>query len=115
MYQNVVVVKDRSVLDRIEEKLNQMDFDFICEWIVSGEDRESSIFFVQFSVFSNDTRRVRRFDPELTKMFRSFIGFGVEVSYALNKTSEPNTFDGCERAIKQYKNDLDICWTTKAI
>ena len=111
MYQNVVVVKDRSVLDRIEEELKQMDFDFICEKIVTGED----LNFIQFSVFSNDTRRVRRFDTELTKMFRSFIGFGAIVSYSLDKTSEPNTLDGCRRAMNQYYNDLDICWTTKAI
>jgi hypothetical protein len=115
MYQNVVVVQDRSVLNRIEEQLKKMDFDFICEKMVAGEDLNSSIYFVQFSVFSNDTRRVRRFDTELTKMFRSFIGFGSIMSYSLDKTSEPNTLDGCRRAIKQYYNDLDICWTTKAI
>lgn len=111
MYQNVVVTKDRNVLDLIEEKLNIMDLDFLVEKNVY----EGKLQVVQFSVFSSESRKVGKIDPELTKMFRSFVSNGVEVSYVLEKTSELYTFEGCERAYKQYLLDDGICWTTTAI
>lgn len=116
MYQNVVVTTDRKVLDRIDEQLNLLDLDFLKEMIAVNETPDAGInsvfrYYVQYSVFSSESRKVRKIDPALTEMFRSFMGNGIEVAYVLEKTSEPHTYEGCERAMQAYKEDLGICWS----
>lgn len=111
MYQNVVVTKDRSVLNQIEEKLNELDLEFLTESIIHNSDDLGKLIITQFTVYGNDTRKVNKIDPELFKMFRSYMDNGAEVTYALEVPSEPFSYNGCERALDQYKNDLGIHWT----